>query len=41
MVEHLDTTDAALVIGETGFLKKGRAFCNVERQYTGSSASCR
>src|ERR1700726_3560124 len=33
----LAADDAGLVIGETGFLKEGRASCSVGRQYTGSA----
>nr|WP_243697794.1 IS630 family transposase [Acidomonas methanolica] len=37
VVEHLGDTDAVLVVDETGFLKKGTAWCGVGRQYTGSA----
>jgi SRSO17 transposase len=37
IVEHLADDDAVLVIGETGFLKQGKASCGVARQYTGSA----
>jgi SRSO17 transposase len=37
VVEHFATADAVLVIDETGFLKQGKASCDVERQYTGSA----
>lgn len=40
VVEHLGTAGSAPIIGETGFLKKGQAFCSVGQQYMGSSASC-
>src|SRR5271168_3870363 len=37
VIEHLADDDAVLVIGETGFLKQGKASCGVVRQYTGSA----
>ena len=37
VVETPAADDAVLVIDETGFLKQGRAFCGVGRQYTGSA----
>ena len=37
VVESLATDDAVLVVDETGFLKQGKAFCGVWRQYTGSA----
>ena len=37
VVEHLADDAAVLVIGETGFLKQGKASCGVARQYTGSA----
>ena len=37
VIETLGADDAVLVIGETGFLKQGRASCGVGRQYTGSA----
>ena len=36
-LEPLSDGDAVLVIGETGFLKQGKASCGVARQYTGSA----
>jgi SRSO17 transposase len=36
VTEHLADDDAVLVVGETGFLKQGKASCGVGRQYTGS-----
>src|SRR5436305_14461865 len=36
-VETLSEPDAVLVLGETGFLKQGKASCGVARQYTGSA----
>src|SRR4051794_41827972 len=36
-LEHLAADDAVLVLGETGFLKQGKASCGVHRQYTGSA----
>jgi SRSO17 transposase len=36
-LEHLARDDAVLVVGETGFLKQGKASCGVRRQYTGSA----
>ena len=36
-LETLADEDAVLVIGETGFLKQGKASCGVARQYTGSA----
>jgi SRSO17 transposase len=36
-LEHLAADDAVLVVDETGFLKQGKAFCGVARQYTGSA----
>jgi SRSO17 transposase len=36
-VETLSEPDAVLVVDETGFLKQGRAWCGVGRQYTGSA----
>jgi SRSO17 transposase len=36
-LETLADPDAALVVDETGFLKKGTASCGVARQYTGSA----
>jgi len=36
-LEALADPDAVLVIGETGFLKQGKASCGVGRQYTGSA----
>src|ERR671910_448272 len=35
-LEHLADDAAVLVVGETGFLKQGKASCGVGRQYTGS-----
>ena len=35
--EHLADENAVLVIDETGFLKQGKASCEVARQYTGSA----
>jgi SRSO17 transposase len=37
VIEHLADDDAVLVIDETGFLKQGKASCDVARQYTGSA----
>ncbi|KAB7784133.1 IS701 family transposase, partial [Methylorubrum populi] len=37
VVETLASSDAVLVIDETGFLKQGKASCGVGRQYTGSA----
>ncbi len=37
VVEALGEPDAVLVVGETGFLKQGKASCGVARQYTGSA----
>src|SRR5260370_10161460 len=37
VIEHLADDDAVLVIDETGFLKQGKASCEVARQYTGSA----
>src|SRR3954471_14971701 len=36
-IETLAEPDAVLVVGETGFLKQGKASCGVARQYTGSA----
>jgi SRSO17 transposase len=36
-LETLAAPDAVLVLGETGFLKQGKASCGVARQYTGSA----
>ena len=36
-LETLSDPDAVLVVGETGFLKQGKASCGVGRQYTGSA----
>ena len=36
-LETLADEDAVLVIGETGFLKQGKASCGTARQYTGSA----
>ncbi len=36
-LETLGDEDAVLVIDETGFLKQGKASCEVARQYTGSA----
>jgi SRSO17 transposase len=36
-LETLVDDDAVLVIGETGFLKQGKASCGVARQYTSSA----
>jgi SRSO17 transposase len=36
-LEALADPDAVLVIDETGFLKQGKSFCGVGRQYTGSA----
>src|SRR3954464_7244811 len=36
-LETLADPGAVLVVGETGFLKQGRASCGVGRQYTGSA----
>ena len=36
-LETLADEDAVLVIGETGFLKQGKASCGAARQYTGSA----
>ncbi|MFN0105310.1 MAG: IS701 family transposase [Bryobacteraceae bacterium] len=36
-LETLADAEAVLVIGETGFLKQGKASCGVARQYTGSA----
>src|SRR6478672_1337877 len=35
VVEHLGDEQAALVLDETGFLKKGDKSCGVQRQYSG------
>jgi SRSO17 transposase len=37
VIEHLADDDAVLAVGETGFLKQGKASCGVARQYTGSA----
>jgi hypothetical protein len=37
VIEHLADDDAVMVIDETGFLKQGKAWCGVARQYTGSA----
>src|SRR3954464_1133801 len=37
VVETLAEPHAVLVVGETGFLKQGKASCGVARQYTGSA----
>jgi SRSO17 transposase len=37
VVETLASSDAVLVVDETGFLKQGKASCGVGRQYTGSA----
>lgn len=37
VVEHLGTTEAVLVVDETGFLKKGECSVAVQRQYTGTA----
>src|SRR3712207_5796039 len=36
-LEALADAGAVLVVGETGFLKQGKASCGVGRQYTGSA----
>jgi SRSO17 transposase len=37
IVQHLEDTEAVLVIDETGFLKKGRHSAGVARQYSGTA----
>jgi SRSO17 transposase len=37
VVEHLGTSEAVLVVDETGFLKKGECSVAVQRQYTGTA----
>src|SRR4051812_27295133 len=37
VVEHLGDDDAVLVLGETGFLKKGTKSAGVHRQYSGTA----
>lgn len=37
VIEHLGTTDAVLVVDETGFLKKGTKSVGVQRQYSGTA----
>ena len=37
VLETLASSDAVLVVDETGFLKQGKASCGVGRQYTGSA----
>ena len=37
VVEHLGDPDAALVLDETGFLKKGGKSAGVQRQYSGTA----
>lgn len=37
VVESLATDKMVLAIDDTGFLKQGKAFCSVARQYTGSA----
>ncbi|MFE5881523.1 IS701 family transposase [Streptomyces hydrogenans] len=36
-VEHFGADGGVLIVGETGFLKKGRASAGVQRQYTGTA----
>jgi SRSO17 transposase len=37
VVEHLGDSDAALVVDDTGFLKKGMRSAGVQRQYSGTA----
>jgi SRSO17 transposase len=37
VVEHLGDPEAVLVLDETGFVKKGRKSCGVQRQYSGTA----
>ena len=37
VVEHLGDADGALVVNETGFLKKGGKSAGVQRQYSGTA----
>ncbi|WP_374955489.1 IS701 family transposase [Streptomyces sp. Ru72] len=37
VVEHLGTDEGALIVDETGFLKKGRGSAGVQRQYTSTA----
>ena len=37
VVEHLADAEAVLVVGETGFLKKGDKSAGVQRQYRGTA----
>ena len=37
VVEHLAAVDGVLVVGETGFLKKGSKSVGVQRQYSGTA----
>jgi SRSO17 transposase len=37
VVEHLGTSEAVVVIDETGFLKKGKSSAGVARQYSGTA----
>ncbi len=37
MVNHLGASEGVLVVGETGFLKKGDKSVGVQRQYSGTA----
>ena len=37
MIEHLSDSESVLVVGETGFLKKGDKSPGVQRQYSGTA----
>lgn len=40
VAEHLGAGDGVLIIGDTGFVKKGITSAGVQRQYSGTAGAC-